>query len=69
MKKNNRTKKYRRNSKSHARSRKNRKTPKKWVTAITAATKTLGKTKSLYAARESLRKQALFNAKQLFGSI
>ena len=67
MKKNNRTKKYRRNSKSHT--RKNRKTPKKWVTAMTAATKTFGKTKSLHAAREALRKQALFNAKQLFGSI
>jgi hypothetical protein len=41
----------------------------KWVTAIEAANKTLGKTGSVEAARESLRKQALTNARRLFGSI
>jgi hypothetical protein len=45
------------------------KTGKKWVTAIDAASSTLEKTGSLSAARESLRKQALFNARKLFGSV
>ena len=42
---------------------------KKWVTAITAAQKTLDKTGSITAARQSLRKQALLNARKLFGSV
>jgi hypothetical protein len=42
---------------------------KKWVTAIDAAQKTLDRTGSITAARESLRKQALFNARRLFGSV
>ena len=41
----------------------------KWVTAIAAANRTLGKTGSVEAARETLRKQALTNARRLFGSI
>lgn len=45
------------------------KTGKKWMTAIDAASKTLEKTGSISAARESLRKQALFNARKLFGSV
>lgn len=45
------------------------KTGKKWVTAIDAASKTLDKTGSIKAAKKSLRKQALFNARKLFGSI
>lgn len=45
------------------------KTGKKWTTAIDAAQKTLTKTGSLEAARKSLKKQALFNARKLFGSI
>jgi hypothetical protein len=45
------------------------KTGKKWTTAIEAAQKTLVKTGSLSAARKSLRKQALTNARKLFGSI
>jgi hypothetical protein len=49
-------------------SRKN-KSSKKWLTAIDAASKTLEKTGSITAAQESLRKQALFNARKLFGSI
>ncbi len=42
---------------------------KKWTTAIEAATKTLEKTGSLSAAKKSLRKQALTNARKLFGSV
>lgn len=45
------------------------KSGKKWTTAIEAAQKTLYKTGSYKAARESLRKQALSNARKLFGSI
>ena len=45
------------------------KTGKKWVTAIDAASSTLKKTGSINAARKSLRKQALNNARRLFGSI
>ena len=42
---------------------------KKWVTAIDAASKTLKKSGSVSKARKILRKQALSNAKKLFGSI
>jgi|688.fasta_scaffold972427_1 hypothetical protein len=42
---------------------------KKWVTAIDAAQNTLNKTGSVQAARKSLQKQALVNAKKLFGSV
>ena len=42
---------------------------KKWVTAIDAASKTLEKTGSITAAKQSLKKQALFNARKLFGSV
>jgi hypothetical protein len=42
---------------------------KKWVTAIEAAQKTLTKTGSVEAAKETLRKQALTNARKLFGSL
>lgn len=45
------------------------KTGKKWTTAIEAAQKTLSKTGSLTAARKSLKKQALTNARKLFGSV
>lgn len=45
------------------------KTGKKWTTAIEAAQKTLDATGSLSAARRSLKKQALTNARKLFGSI
>ena len=44
-------------------------TGKKWVTAIDAAQKTLKKTGDIKAAKKSLRKQALSNARKLFGSI
>jgi hypothetical protein len=42
---------------------------KKWVTAIDAAQSTLKKTGSINKAKSSLRKQALSNARKLFGSI
>ena len=45
------------------------KTGKKWVTAIDAATHTLDKTGSINAAKKTLKKQALYNARKLFGSI
>ena len=45
------------------------KTGKKWVTAIDAASATLEKTGSIIAAKKSLKKQALFNARKLFGSV
>ena len=44
-------------------------TGKKWTTAIDAASKTLKKTGSIAAAQKSLKKQALSNARKLFGSI
>lgn len=46
-----------------------KKTGKKWITAIDAAQKTLYETGDLEAAKRSLRKQALNNARKLFGSI
>lgn len=46
-----------------------KKSGKKWTTAIDAAQKTLNKTGDIEAARKSLRKQALTNARKLFGSI
>jgi len=42
---------------------------KKWTTAIEAAESTLKHTGSISAAKKSLRKQALSNARKLFGSI
>lgn len=48
---------------------KKQKSGKKWLTAIDAAHQTLAKTGSLNAAKKSLKKQALFNARKLFGSI
>jgi hypothetical protein len=45
------------------------KSGKKWVTAIDAASKTLSKTGSISKARKTLRKQALTNARKLFGSV
>jgi hypothetical protein len=42
---------------------------KKWETAIEAAQTTLTKTGSLNKARITLRKQALLNARRLFGAV
>ena len=42
---------------------------KKWTTAIEAAESVLSTTGSINAAKKTLRKQALYNARKLFGSI
>ena len=65
------TRRYRKSRVHRNKSRKIRggKTGKKWTTAIEAAHATLSKTGSITAARKSLRKQALSNARKLFGSI
>jgi protein involved in temperature-dependent protein secretion len=53
----------------HVRSgtKKNGKKGQKWVTAFSAANKTLRETKSLEKAQTKLREQALINAQKLFG--
>jgi hypothetical protein len=61
--------KNRRHNKSRKVGGKSSKSGKKWTTAIQAAQKTLKKTHSLSAAKGSLKKQALHNARKLFGSI
>jgi len=61
------SKKY--TQKNRTRKMRGGKTGKKWTTAIAAAQKTLNKTGSLQAAKKSLRKQALTNARKLFGSV
>jgi hypothetical protein len=48
---------------------KKNKTGKKWKTAIDVANKTLTKTGSITAAKKALNKQALYNARKLFGSV
>lgn len=64
-----RNKIIRRNKTKRIRGGGHAKTGKKWVTAIDAASRTLKKTGSITAAKNSLKKQALFNARKLFGSI
>ena len=59
----------RRNRTRRMRGGKKSQTGKKWVTAIDAASKTLERTGSISAARKSLKMQALFNARKLFGSV
>ena len=68
------TRRYKKARRDGNKSRKQRrtlraKTGKRWTSAISAASQTLTKTKSLTAARESLRRQALSNARQLFGPV
>ena len=41
----------------------------KWVTALSAAKNTFKNTGSLSKAKQALGKQALFNARKLFGSV
>jgi len=48
---------------------KSNKTGKRWISSIDAASHTLNKTGSINAAKKSLKKQALYNARKLFGSI
>lgn len=54
---------------SRRRTKKRFQSGKKWTTAIEAAQKTLEETRSLAKARKSLRRQALTNARKLFGSV
>jgi hypothetical protein len=63
-----RTKRYRL-KRNRTRKMRGGKAGKKWTTAIAAAQKTLSKTGSIQAARKTLRKQALTNARKLFGSV
>lgn len=65
----NRTLRRRRNRKMTRKLAGGKKSGKKWTTAIDAAQKTLSKTGDIEAARKTLRKQALTNARKLFGSI
>lgn len=58
----------RRNKSKKFHNKKNR-SGKKWKTAIEAAQQTLKRTNSLEAAQSTLKKQALYNARKLFGSI
>jgi hypothetical protein len=58
-----------RRTRTRTRRMKGGKAGKKWVTAIDAASATLKKTGSISAAKNSLKKQALFNARKLFGSV
>jgi len=64
-----RRKRVSRNNRTRRMSLSGGKPGKKWVTAIDAASKTLQKTGSIAKARKSLRKQALNNARRLFGSV
>jgi hypothetical protein len=48
---------------------KRRKSANKWVTAVSAAESTLKRSGSYDKAKEALRKQALKNARRLFGSV
>jgi hypothetical protein len=61
--------KYLRTNKNNKTNKKGGKTGKRWVTAIQAARHTLKSTGSIKAATKSLKKQALYNARKLFGSI
>ena len=64
------TKRYKRGQKrTRNRTQKRRKSGKKWVTAVTAADTVLRKTGSYEQAKETLRTQALRNARRLFGSV
>ena len=53
----------------HTRKHGGKKKGKKWTTAIDAAQKTLKTTGSLKKAKDSLRSQALSNARKLFGTV
>ena len=60
---------FKKNKKMSRKVSRGKKSGKKWMTAIDAAQKTLKKTGDIQAARKSLRKQALTNARKLFGSV
>jgi hypothetical protein len=63
---------YTKRNRGKTRTSKNRKKTRKntkWVTAIDAAQSVLKDTGSLQRAQRTLKRQALFNARRLFGSI
>jgi hypothetical protein len=62
-------KKYKNRSKSRTKKNYRNKKKEKWETAIQAARKTLKQTGSLEKAKLALNKQALFDARKLFGSV
>lgn len=62
------TKRYKR-GRTKKRTQKRRKSSKEWVPAVTAAEATLRRTGSYAQAKETLRIQALRNARRLFGSV
>jgi len=61
--------KYTKRKTNKNKTKKNKSKSGKWTTAVDAATKTFKKTGSINLARATLRKQALSNARKLFGSI
>ena len=62
------TKRYKR-GRTRKQTKKRRTNEKKWVTAVGAADTVLRKTGSVDKARQTLRIQALRNARRLFGSV
>ena len=62
------TKRYKR-GRTQKRTKKRRNNGKKWVTAVGAADTVLRKTGSVEKARQTLKTQALRNARRLFGSV
>ena len=62
------TKRYKR-GRTQKRTKKRRNNGKKWVTAVGAADAVLRKTGSVEKARQTLKTQALRNARRLFGSV
>jgi hypothetical protein len=62
------TKRYKR-KRTQKRTKKRRPNGKNWVTAVGAADTVLKKTGSYEKAKETLRIQALRNARRLFGSV
>ena len=65
----NKKNKTKRNKTKNMRGRKKNKSGKQWITAISAASKTLKETGSILKAKQSLKNQALSNARKLFGSV
>jgi hypothetical protein len=65
--KHNKTKKS--NSKKYQKKGSKNKSGKHWITAISAAQKELISSGSISKAKKTLRKQALINARKLFGSV
>lgn len=61
--------KSRRNHKNKKNKTRRSKGDKKWVTAISAAQKTLSKTGSFSRANKIFKIQALANARKLFGAL